>query len=357
MSLPAVSASNRDAEFWVFLDRLVAEHALVLDRPRGSAHPRFPSLIYPLDYGYLEDTTTVDGGGIDVWRGSLPQASLDAVMLTVDLFKNDAELKLLLGCTAEEEQILLDFSNDTTLRATIFHRRTAPAQGPAAGEGTPQEKDPLCESPLLASLCGDGGSAIDLLDARRSVRRFTGEPVPREMIEQVLAAATRAPSAHNRQPWRFTVLTAAEPKERLAESMGAEFTRDLLADGLDPQQAAAQVERSRQRILQAPVVIMVSLDPSVEDAYPDPQRQAVERQMAVQSVAMAGENLLLAAQALGLGAVWICAPLFAPGPVCRALSLPASWAPQGLVLLGRPAKLPARSERLPLSAVASFPDP
>lgn len=355
MSLLAGSASNRDPEFWVFLDRLVAEHTLVLDRPRGSAHPRFPALIYPLDYGYLENTTTVDGGGIDVWRGSLPEASLNAVMLTVDLFKNDAELKLLLGCTAEEERLLLDFSNDFAMRAMILHRQSPPAQGQAAGEGTLQDKDLLCESSRFTGLCGEGGSALDLLDARRSVRRFTGEPVPREMIEQVLAAATRAPSAHNRQPWRFTVLTAAEPKERLAQSMGADFARDLLAGGLDPQQTATQVERSRQRILQAPVVIVVSLDPSVEDAYPDPQRQAVERQMAVQSVAMAGENLLLAAQALGLGAVWICAPLFAPGPVCRVLGLPVSWLPQGLVLLGRPAKIPARSARLPLSAVASFP--
>jgi inorganic pyrophosphatase len=93
-------------DFWEYLDRLV------IDRPRGSHHPRYPDLIYPVDYGYLEGTTTVDGGGVDVWVGTLPEKSLTALVLTVDLHKRDVEVKLLLGCSEVEQQTILDFHND-----------------------------------------------------------------------------------------------------------------------------------------------------------------------------------------------------------------------------------------------------
>ena len=97
-----------DKTFWNFLDHLVSGSQLVIDRPRGSAHPRFPELIYPLDYGYLEGTTTVDGGGLDVFLGTLSVKSLDALAFTVDLEKRDAEIKLLLGCSQAEKQIVFD---------------------------------------------------------------------------------------------------------------------------------------------------------------------------------------------------------------------------------------------------------
>lgn len=58
--------------FWAALDELVATSTVRIDRPKGTAHPRYPSFIYPLDYGYLEGTQAADGGGIDVWVGSLP---------------------------------------------------------------------------------------------------------------------------------------------------------------------------------------------------------------------------------------------------------------------------------------------
>jgi inorganic pyrophosphatase len=108
--------------FWSFLDRLVAAHPIVIDRPRHSTHPRYPEVVYPLDYGYLDGTTTVDGGGLDVWRGSLPDAHLDAIALTVDLHKADAEIKLLLGCTEAEQQIILDFLNGADMRAMLVTR-------------------------------------------------------------------------------------------------------------------------------------------------------------------------------------------------------------------------------------------
>ena len=77
------------------------------------------------------------------------------------------------------------------------------------------------------------------------------------------------------------------------------------------------------------------------DRYADPARQNAEYLMAVQSAAMAGQNLMLAAHAAGLAACWMCAPLFCPEVARDALGLPADWQPQGLITLGY-AAVPAK---------------
>ena len=94
-------------DFWYALDELVRTSRLVIDRPAGSAHPRYPDFTYPLDYGYLAGTTAADGDGIDVRLGSLPERCVTGAICTVDLHKHDAELKLLLGCTPDEARIAL----------------------------------------------------------------------------------------------------------------------------------------------------------------------------------------------------------------------------------------------------------
>lgn len=109
-------------EFWEALDRLVAESRVVIDRPKGTCHPRYPELAYPLDYGYLDGTTSGDGGGIDVWLGASGTRDLSAVILTVDAFKRDAEIKLILGCSEEETQIALASSNNDKMRALLVRR-------------------------------------------------------------------------------------------------------------------------------------------------------------------------------------------------------------------------------------------
>ncbi len=99
------------AEYWQGLESLLDSCELVIDRPRGSTHPRYPDFVYPLDYGYLEGTNTADGGGLDVWLGSIEPKKLVGVLLSVDLLKKDVEVKLLLGCTRAEMQVIL-----TTIR-------------------------------------------------------------------------------------------------------------------------------------------------------------------------------------------------------------------------------------------------
>ena len=310
-----------EPEFWEYLDKLVAGSRLVIDRPRGSVHPRWESSVYPLDYGYLEGTQASDGSGIDVWVGSLAPAMVDAVIVSVDLFKGDAEFSILLGCSEADQQAILNFSNSGAMRVYLLPRHP---------------------------------DAIELFRGRKSVRRFRSDPVPGLVLERVLEAATLAPSTHNCQPWRFAVLTDQPVKERLAQAMGAVFLHDLTSDGVELQEARRQIQRSRERIMAAPAVIVLCLDRSTIDIYPDQPRQHASYLMNAQSVAIAGGYLLLAAHAHGLGGVWMCAPLFAQAAVRKALDLPAEWEAQGLVLLGYPAVVPERRERLSIKDVTRF---
>ncbi len=104
----------------------------------------------------------------------------------------------------------------------------------------------------------------------------------------------------------------------------------------------------------APVVILACLTMSDMDKYPDARRGNAERIMAIQSVAAAIQNFLLAAHALGLGAGWMCAPLFAPDEARAALDLPADWEPQALITLGYPAQEPQPKTIEPLDSKAVY---
>jgi F420 biosynthesis protein FbiB-like protein len=130
------------------------------------------------------------------------------------------------------------------------------------------------------------GSLQEFIRSRRSVREFLPNPISKEMLETILETATWAPSAHNRQPWRFVVLTGTENKSKLAGKMGAKFSEDLLADGLSEEEVQRVVSRSRRRIELAPVVVLLCLDATLGDQYPDARRQQAEYFMGVQSVAL-----------------------------------------------------------------------
>lgn len=178
----------------------------------------------------------------------------------------------------------------------------------------------------------------ELMRRRRSLRRYRAQPVPKEFLGQILEAAVWAPSAHNRQPWRFVVISRAATKERLAREMGAKLRGDLSADAVPPAVIDADVARSYQRVTEAPLLLLLCMSLQDMDEYGDERRQAHERTMAQQSAAMAGQNILLMASSLGLGACWMCAPLFCQDLVVSVLDLPADWRPQGLITLGFPAQ-------------------
>ncbi len=186
------------------------------------------------------------------------------------------------------------------------------------------------------------GGALDsflaLARSRRSIRRYSPAPVDRALVETLLDAAIWAPSAHNRQPWRFCVVTEAATKERLSTAMAAAWRADLSGDGAAREAIERRITISHARLTGAPVLIVPCMTLAEMDVYPDAVRSEAEHTMAVQSAALACQNLLLAAHAAGLGACWMCAPLFVPALVRQALELPEDWEPQAILTLGHPAE-------------------
>jgi inorganic pyrophosphatase len=100
-----------DTIYWQGMEQLIVTNKIIIDRPKGNPHPRYPQLIYPLDYGYLENTTAGDGDGIDVWLGSLQTKTLTGILCTFDKIKRDAEIKLLIGCTNNDIQVIREFNS------------------------------------------------------------------------------------------------------------------------------------------------------------------------------------------------------------------------------------------------------
>jgi len=110
-------------DFWARLDKLIASHEIAIDRPKGSRHPRIPEIVYPLDYGYLKGTSGGDGNEVDVWQGSINEGMLVAVACTVDTLKGDTELKLLIGCTDSEMDLIYRFHNENEYMSGIVIKR------------------------------------------------------------------------------------------------------------------------------------------------------------------------------------------------------------------------------------------
>lgn len=194
------------------------------------------------------------------------------------------------------------------------------------------------------------------LRSRRSVRRFSEQLVDTNLLKRIIETSTYAPSAHNSQPWRYAVIATQRMKKALADGMAVEFERDLSRDGLAEVEIHRRLERSRNRIEQAPVVIILCLDESSLDQYSDDRRQGAETIMGIQSISMAGLQLLLAAKAEGLGGVWTCGPLFAPDSVRSVLHLPELWKPQGMILLGYPDETPQNKVIKSIEEVVKFID-
>ena len=108
--------------FWRMMDELIASHEIVIDRPKASRHPNHSEYTYPVDYGYLAGTSSMDGEGIDLWRGTAADQKLTAMFVTVDPAKKDSEIKLLIGCTDEEIALIDHFFNgyDTMKGLLVF---------------------------------------------------------------------------------------------------------------------------------------------------------------------------------------------------------------------------------------------
>jgi nitroreductase len=136
--------------------------------------------------------------------------------------------------------------------------------------------------------------------------------------------------------------------------MGIDYRESLLAQGMPPEEVQNRSETRIVRISSAPAIILLCLDTKDVHNFNDANRSDGDYLMGAQSVALAGGHLLLAAHAEALGAVWVCAPLFAPERVREALDLPSNWIPQGMISLGYPAEQPRSKTMKTLEEVVKF---
>ena len=195
----------------------------------------------------------------------------------------------------------------------------------------------------------------ELIRSRRSIRSFKSRKVPRDVIRTILDLARWAPSAHNAQPWRFIMIDDEDVKRRLATEMGRVWLSDMLKDGVSRDEAERMVKlESWDRITKSPVVVIACLTMENMHKYPDPKRQKAEHVMAVQSVAAHIQTMLLAAHNHGLGACWICAPLFCQDSVRKALGLPRKLEPQAMIIMGYAGEKPLTPPRRSLDEIYAF---
>lgn len=196
-----------------------------------------------------------------------------------------------------------------------------------------------------------GLTIYELIEGRRSVRKYLRKEVPKGVLRRVLNAARWAPSAHNAQPWRFVLIKDSAVKKELAEAMARKWDEDLRNDGVPLSERQQLIEASIKTFTGSPNLIVTCLTMEDMDKYPDERRRNAEYIMAVQSVAAAIQNVLLAAHAEGLGTCWFCAPLFCKEAVVDVLGLPDGIEPQALITVGYPAERPKVPQRKPLKDV------
>jgi coenzyme F420-0:L-glutamate ligase/coenzyme F420-1:gamma-L-glutamate ligase len=188
----------------------------------------------------------------------------------------------------------------------------------------------------------------DSIKKRRSIRNYSSRKVSTDILREVLEAAGWAPSAHNAQLWRFIVLTDASLKHKLSEAMADVWVADMIKDVVPSETRENMSKESIERFTHAPVLIAACLTMKDMLRYADESRQKSERDLAVQSLGAAIQNLLLAAHANGLGACWFCAPVFCKETVRRILKVPDDVEPQALITLGYPTEKLRAPSRKPL---------
>ncbi|WP_172831937.1 coenzyme F420-0:L-glutamate ligase [Mycobacterium asiaticum] len=168
---------------------------------------------------------------------------------------------------------------------------------------------------------------------RRSVRRFSDEQVPPELVEAAVAEALTAPAPHHTRPVRFVWLQTAELRIRLLDRMKDKWRSDLAADGRPADSVERRVTRG-QILYDAPEVIIPMLVPDGAHSYPDAARTDAEQTMFTVAVGAAVQALLVALAVRGVGSCWIGSTIFAADLVRAELGLPDDWQPLGAVAVG-----------------------
>lgn len=196
----------------------------------------------------------------------------------------------------------------------------------------PPEEDLFRESPLTS------------ISARRTIRSFAAEPVPREVLAEAVAAALTAPvphgSRHETRPWTWVVLADGPARRRLLGAMAEAWRRDLRDDGVAEGTIERRLSRSDALLGAAPALAIPALTMTNADDYPDERRREAERDMFLLATGAMVQSFMLALHAQGYGSAWVSSTLFCKDEAREALGLEPDWLPMGAVACGRPAGTP-----------------
>jgi coenzyme F420-0:L-glutamate ligase / coenzyme F420-1:gamma-L-glutamate ligase len=170
---------------------------------------------------------------------------------------------------------------------------------------------------------------------RRSVRRFSGEPVPPRLVEDAVAEALTAPAPHHTRPVRFVWLQTPQTRIRLLDQMRDKWRSDLTDDGRPVDAVERRVARG-QMLYEAAEVVIPFMVPDGAHSYPDAARTDAEHTMFTVAVGAAVQALLVALAVRGVGSCWIGSTIFAADLVRAELDLPGGWEPLGAIAIGYP---------------------
>ena len=193
---------------------------------------------------------------------------------------------------------------------------------------------------------------IDLLKKRRSYKSdFDSREIKREMIIEAIEIARWAPSAHNSQPWRFIILEKNKRRNVLIDKMNEKLKNDLRKDEKKEAYIGKKIIKTRNNFIQAPYLVLVCMDITDLEKYPDQERSENEFLMNMQSVSSSITYFLLALEAKNLAACWYCAPLFTKEIVRNELNLPQNYVPIAFITVGYPLKEQKVPHRKKLSKI------
>ena len=194
----------------------------------------------------------------------------------------------------------------------------------------------------------ESGKLIKFLKNRRSYKLpFENKIVDKKIIEECIELAGWAPNAHNGQFWKYCIIEKGNFRKKLLDKMNEKLRDDLLNNGKSEVFINAKINKTRINFLEAPILILLCLDTTDLEQYPDTERMQNEFILGVQSISTSATYLLLAFEMKKLAACWYCAPLFAKEIVKKTLKLPISYVPMAFFTVGYPikeVKAPKRKE-------------
>ncbi len=196
------------------------------------------------------------------------------------------------------------------------------------------------------------GNFETILKSRRSYKsEFNDKEISNKMLEDCIDIARWAPSAHNGQFWRYTIIEKGKIRETLITKMNSKLKEDLITEGKSDNYVFKKINKTRKQFLNSPYLILLCMDAHDLENYSDNAREFNEYIMGVQSVSASATYLLLAFENKGLSACWYCAPLFAKEIIKEVLKLPRSFVPMAFFTVGYSTKTTQKPYRKELKDI------